>query len=81
MKLKLIKDLLSDICKILRPLIFDLALAIPIVAANEYGLPEEVMGPIALVHVIKALAIGVLIDMVWVFIWTRIASKKKKLIS
>lgn len=69
MKLKLIKDLLSDVSKMLRPLIFDIALAIPIIAFNVCGLEEVTNDLRALKHTLKALGSGVLTDIIWVAIW------------
>ncbi len=78
--MKLIKNLLSDLCEMCRPLIFDIALAIPIVA---YTFTWEVVDASAtLKHTLKGLAIGIFIDIVWVSIWviiTDFISKRKKI--
>lgn len=69
MKLKLIKDLLSDVREMLRPIIFTIALVIPIVAFNARGLEEVTNDLMSLKHTLKALGSGVLTDIIWVSIW------------
>lgn len=81
MKRKLIKDLLSDIYEMLRPAIFTLALVFPIVFANWRFSDENKNNLTALCNVLKGIGVGVLVDIIWVFIWVKITdfiSKIKK---